>query len=210
MDAINSPWLKGWQLVEKVTIEEAACLLTGQNPRHDELSGEAEGIAVAIEQAISFGQLSPFEAWCFHPELVESFPVDVDSITPDMSVERRTTVCVSDLVEWCEKKGLGHCWQSPNPATKTEVLASLADFPPMLRLAVQAFQAVGADPAEGTGRSVKTVIKKWLELADPSLSAQAREHIATVANPRKNGGAPKSPQGKLSAQGVKVPAKKGG
>lgn len=62
-----------------------------------------------------------------------------------------------------------------------------------LRAAVEAFQAVSADPKTTAKQSPKAALLAWLEKNRPQITSNARKRIATVANWQPAGGAPKTP-----------------
>jgi hypothetical protein len=71
--------------------------------------------------------------------------------------------------------------------------ALLNKYPPKLRAAIEAFEAVYNDPTLTTSRHPKTALREWLESNRPDLSNEAKDQIATVANWKPSGGAPKTP-----------------
>lgn len=70
-----------------------------------------------------------------------------------------------------------------------------SSYPEELRVAIEAFEAVSSDPTATTGKSPKAALAEWLATNKPSLSEKARERIATVANWKREGGAPQTPTG---------------
>lgn len=68
-----------------------------------------------------------------------------------------------------------------------------SDYPPELRAAIEAFEAVSRDPAATAKQTPKAALAAWLAEYKPELSGNARDRIATVANWQPQGGAPKTP-----------------
>lgn len=78
--------------------------------------------------------------------------------------------------------------------TKAKDAESFASYPPELRIAIEAFEAVSTDASANS--SPKKAIRKWLDANKPGLTNEAKERIAIVANWKPTGGAPKTPEGK--------------
>jgi hypothetical protein len=90
-------------------------------------------------------------------------------------------------------KIVGHLRELAGVAAVPELRADSPTYTEELRAAIEAFDAVSADPALTAKSSPKAALFAWLEANKPELSANARERIATVANWQPAGGAPKTP-----------------
>jgi hypothetical protein len=64
---------------------------------------------------------------------------------------------------------------------------------PELQIALDAYRSLFAEDGFNPRLSVKNNLRKWLKAHYPDLGEKARERIVTVANTRKNGGAPRQP-----------------
>jgi hypothetical protein len=187
---------QAWFSAEILTIREAACILGWVEPaRHKDrqrlLPESAEAMLRMIERAILAGTLPYFAAWAWDDAGYDPGPVD--TITPHTSLMDQTTVRVADLARWCERKGIEHPFRVQAAAETKTPARDLAAYPRELRAAIEAFEAVYADPNLLRGRSPKTALAEWLENHKAELSASARDRIAIVANWQSEGGAPKTP-----------------
>jgi hypothetical protein len=81
---------------------------------------------------------------------------------------------------------------SEHDASRTAQVISDIPLPTELQAAVDAFRAVFANSAATRGTSPKIALRRWLDANRSSLSLNARERIATVANWQPIGGAPKT------------------
>lgn len=82
---------------------------------------------------------------------------------------------------------------SVNSESRLSFEQKIGAYPEELRVAIEAFEAVSADPSTST--APKRAILKWLDANKADLTKQAKERIAVVANWRPTGGAPKTPAG---------------
>lgn len=197
-DSFLNPYWDQWQHVEAVTITQAACLLTLNDPsRHSSgrvLPSEADAMATAIQQAILLRRLPPFAAWAYDPDYGQTVAVAGHDLSPHLNLLRDSTIRVSDLAAWCDSKGIQHCWSALSANDEHEKpTMDIGHYPGELRAAIEAFNAVSANPTAIAGRSPRTAIVEWLESHKPEIGANARERIATVANWQPAGGAPKTP-----------------
>lgn len=189
------PWLVGWKLVEALTIREAACILSHVDPapyRYGNriLPSEVDAMEAAIGQAILLGKLKPFAMWMYCP--LTSDVVPCEEASPHTNLDpQRTSVRVAELVEWADARSVPHCWQSAT--ARKDAGTDWTAYPPELRAAIEAFNAVHGNLRATAGKSPKKALEEWLTGNKPELSAGARERIATVANWQREGGAPKTP-----------------
>jgi hypothetical protein len=98
-------------------------------------------------------------------------------------------VSESALLAWCNETG------APIPPLLVHPYDddAVAGYPPKLRAAIEAFEAVSRDPAATATKSAKNALLAWLAEYKPELSINARDAVATVANWQPQGGAPKTP-----------------
>ncbi|GEM_PF-6823390 len=187
----------GWEHVEFVELRDAGCLLTNIDPRKNSrnrvIPSGAQTMIDALMQAIIVGSLRPFALYGIFGDEYEGYresPIlSKDELTPHTRLSDATTVKVADLAAWCDARAIAHPWQQ-EPQRKA--LATLA-YPDELRAAIEAFEAVHANPAATAKQTPKAALAAWLEQNKPELSANARERIATVANWQPQGGVPKTP-----------------
>jgi len=182
----------GWEHAEVVELLDAAHLLTATKPRPNVynhlLPANVAAMLQTLKQTILLGHLPVFAVWGWD-ENGDREPINVRDVTPHTALHSCTTLKVCDLVAWCDSRGIAHPWGM----TETRHAAVVTTYPDELRAAIEAFEAVHADPTLVRGRSPKTVLAEWLEKHKPELSGNARDRIATVANWQREGGAPKTP-----------------
>ncbi|AFC87384.1 hypothetical protein [Frateuria aurantia] len=91
----------------------------------------------------------------------------------------------------------GECEQPPGgehaPVAAEADTQDLTPLPDKLRIAIEAHQAIVADPSLVEGRSPKKAIMAWVGNNYPLLSGNAKELIAQIANPQPAGGSPPTP-----------------
>lgn len=183
-----------WRLTDPVSIGEASRLLAGLSPTstrvRDAMDGAANAYAAAMVRAVQSGRLhaaSPL-AWIpngYDGEFVACDPAD-DALCEG------TTVPVSELRRWADECGIAHRW--PAAGNEGESRApDLSRYPAEIRAAIEAFEAVSANPKATAGKSAKQALREWLAANKPELSGSAHDRIATVANWQQAGGAPKTP-----------------
>ena len=187
---------RAWRFADVLTVKEAACILGYEDPakytfNNNALPKEAEGMRLLLERAITQGNLRFAAAWeyfdgCNGPESTQT--VNAHTFLADC-----TTIRVSDLTTWCDSKGIEHPFAA-QPANNANAPTPIPQtYPDELRVAIEAFQAVSADPSATKTQTPKAALTAWLEKNKPELSANARERIATVANWQPQGGAPRTP-----------------
>lgn len=182
----------GWEHAEVVELIDAAHLLTAHKPKRDQYSrvlpADIHAMLNTLEQTILLRQLPVFAAWTWG-EYGAREPVAADQINPHTVLHSCTTVRTADLAAWCDARAIFHPWHNGRRA----IVEAVNPYPPELRAAIEAFNAVHGDPSTTAKRSPKAALTAWLKANKRDLSANARERIATVANWQPTGGAPKTP-----------------
>jgi len=191
---LRPEWLGPWQYAELISLRDAACVLTYNDPNKFEgnrvIPSDARTMGDVLGQSIIVGKLQPYALRGIFGDDFNGYneaPMNADELSPHTQLSEATTVKVSDLAAWCDSRGIAHPWGT----TKMQHAAAIATYPDELRAALEAFEAVYPTPLRG--RSPKGVLTEWLEKHKPELSAGARSRIATVANWQREGGAPKTP-----------------
>lgn len=189
-----------WEHVELVTVYQASRLLTNLEPEATGLDikqvRDANAMLEVLKQAVLIGTLPPFAAYT---RTDEGCLEEATEITSHMYLDDATKVRMKDVAKWCEEKRIPHPWQER--IELEEFMASPvqcpikrgSDYPPELRAAIDAFEAVRDNAKAQAGRSPRAAIAAWLKNNRSELSESARDRIATVANWQPNGGAPKTP-----------------
>lgn len=202
METKSDP-LAPWRGKQEFTITEAAHLCAGMPPGYsfkrvaERTPSESEQVAeiagwtqrlrdAAGELGIEVKHVP--EAWESRPNLFgeHSRRKVKDAHTKYGNVQR------ARLVEWLRGQG-------PLPAffNAESAAPGAIEFPNCsieLRAAIDAVLALNADPASLSGKSPKAALEAWLAAHKAeSLSKKARARIATLANWKPAGGAPKTP-----------------
>ena len=187
-----------WQTVEDLSLDEAAYLISGDDPaplRHSRKMPQAasgrwlQAMKISIQSrelpaaqvvVMGYGSLHDYK-------FIPAGAVGAG----DVLHTGLTRISVTDFIEWCMTARVPLPWPFHGRSTKT--VADEIDYPVELQAAINAFQSIRADPGAVAGRSVKGALLAWLLANAPELSANARERVATVANWQPTGGAPKTP-----------------
>ena len=184
-----------WRIVPALTLKQAALLFSLEDPRQADsnriLSAEAEPLRLALEMSIRSGELLAFEIVARDPftgELVGS--IDPGASLRGLYIDDETTVQTSELARWADARGIEHFWSTGAPRVAT-LSRDISGYPPELRAAIEAFEALSNEP--DAGRSPRQRLLAWLTDNVPELGVNARERVATVANWKPEGGAPKTP-----------------
>lgn len=194
-DECMRPGWNDWQHFEMVTLRQAACLLSFVDPLADAstsrfICDEARAKRELLLQAVKLGRIRAenfyVHNWDGNVFRTKDFTnLDVGDLSDS------TEIMTSELAAWCDTKEFLHPWVSQiAPELGCQTFGS---YPPELRAAIEAFDAVHHDPRATAGKSPKKALEEWLKANKPELSAGARERIATVANWQREGGAPKTP-----------------
>jgi len=197
-DATALDYWKIWEIVDPLSIQEAARLLAGLNPRPSTnridsnrgMAAKAEAYEVALIRAVQGGRLHSAVPLAWQANGYDQWPVACDPASDELCSE--TKIPVVDLVQWAHSCGLPHHWHV-NSSGLRQGTSDLSRYPDELRAAIEAFDAVRDTPKATAGKSAKQALAAWLEANKPELSANARDRIATVANWQQVGGAPKTP-----------------
>jgi len=101
----------------------------------------------------------------------------------------------NDLKVWCESKGYKPAFLFPEVRNTRSEATELLDpdsptYPLELHIALRAWEMVSAN--HSPKKSPKQKILAWLNAHYPDLSEEAKNRIATIANWKKQGGAPSS------------------
>jgi hypothetical protein len=186
---------RAWEATSVLTITEAACLIAGVDPLGwvNDIPNDAKAFETALARAyaeININLEPVGNPWVRTRDGAECLPYSITELTdgawePDAGL---TKVTRKSVQAWCKANGL----RFPGPQSEMPQHGK-ATYPEELRAAIEAFEAVHANPTLLRGRSPKTVLAEWLEQHQAGLSASARDRIATVANWQREGGAPKTP-----------------
>jgi hypothetical protein len=194
-DEFTRPGWNEWKHFEMVTIRQAACLLSFVDPLVDASNSrwivtEAKAKRELLLQAVKLGRIRAknlfihdWNGGVFRTKDLAN--LDVGDLSDS------TEVMTSELAAWCDTKAFLHPWVGQIALALG--CQTFGSYPPELRAAIEAFDAVHSDPCATAGKSPKKALEEWLRVNKPDLSAGARERIATVANWQREGGAPKTP-----------------
>lgn len=141
-------------------------------------------------------------------EGLRQWQIDALEVLPRLMQEDGTAGQERPLLQWFRwanahpeidlpllKKRAGRILRAMEANTQTVDAPMSCETPyhaPELRIALEAWQAVSANPP--SGKAVKKALEEWLDRHHPGLSKDARGRIAMVANWNKRGGA--TPAGK--------------
>jgi hypothetical protein len=206
-----------WRYVHILTIYQIALLMEGYNPSEfggvshynwqPKVREEIAAISTALRNAIDDESLS-LHRKVYH----DGFGGDIDY---ELSL-----VHVDDLQDWMRRINLHDSFFRPAKQAP-DIEYPLGDFyAPKLAAAIAAWKAVTADPRLLRGKSPKKALEAWLREnaarydllnKDGSPNATGIEEIAKVANWKRTGGAPATPEsdepslgfGKTSGGGFK-------
>lgn len=179
--------LKGWAYVEILTVVEASFLAAGYYPGDPDGARAAYPFQLAMCMAIQRGEIETVQAY------TREFTGELAPALPGESVDAEwTKVSFQCAAQYFGSKGEWPFSKAPVVGEEAKPVEGRA-LPNELQAALEAFRAVSNDPEALRGRSVKAALLSWLEVNKPGLSVLARERIATVANWRPSGGAPRTP-----------------
>lgn len=184
-----------WRLVDPVSIREATRLLATLDPkpwsnRTDKdrrAAAKAEAWETALIRSVQSGSVRAAAPLAYNSY---GYPEPCDASDPELG--SATTVPVADVVRWADECGIPHQWPRTSPEDARHA-TDLSHYPAELRAAIEAFNAVHANPRATVGKTPKQALRKWLDANKDELSGEARERISMVANWQPGGGAPKTP-----------------
>lgn len=188
-------WLL-WRIVDPLSIREAARLLAGLNPKPSsnridsdrEKAAKADAYGIALIRAVQSGRVESVSSLAWDGSYGDTGICDYT----DEGLCDATTIHVAELAHWAHRCGISHHWPTDSREHGKGEL-DLSRYPPELRAAIEAFEAVHVDPKATAGKSAKQALREWLDANKPELSGEARGRLSTVANWQKDGGAPKTP-----------------
>lgn len=188
-------WLL-WRIVDPLSIREAARLLAGLNPKPSsnridsdrEKAAKADAYGMALIRAVQSGRVESVNSLAWDGSYGDTGICDYT----DEGLCDATTIHVTELAHWAHCCGISHHWTA-GTGGQQQPARDLSVYPAELRAAIEAFEAVHADPKATAGKSAKQALREWLDANKPELSGEARGRLSTVANWQKDGGAPKTP-----------------
>lgn len=182
-----------WEAISKMptfTLRQASCVIANILPtKHigkTTLPPLAESYLGLLRRAVKIKALPTIELWIQGYGIGLS-QVDPTRITASDIVSDSTLVEKSAIREWCRQNF------KPWPFSDDTKVSPISNFPPELRAAIDAFEAVSRDQNATKRNSPKGALRAWLDTNRTDLSEGARDRIATVANWQPKGGAPKTP-----------------
>jgi hypothetical protein len=199
-EPLNNP-LQHWYLCQEYTIVEAALLIAGHDPGTYE---DVEQLARAEQPrgytAAKNALVQRLFTWEFGKR------VSLKGASEDQIDVHRSIVYFWSVRDWLAKEGktTGFFFekeQVPSAGVPDYLNQNHPRYAPELAAAVKAWEAVREDEAEKSTRSPKAMLWDWLErhaekfeltLPDGKLNRSGIERVSTVANWRREGGAPKT------------------
>ena len=192
-----------WRLCDELNVIQAALLFLGRDPSDLQYSVESslskrpegyEAIRTAIANAVIGNRLPAMIRYREIPTSFEEKP-DIDW--------HATTFLVEDLKAWLKSRGVESGFFFSGTSDAPAYLNAFGDsYAPKLAAAVEAWNAVNADPSLRKSKTVKQALMVWLRLHAPSFgltkedgspNEQGIEEVAKIANWDPKGGAPKTP-----------------
>lgn len=200
-------WMDNWLLVDVLTISEAASLLCGEHPTYDHSTNRsinALAMEKAITVAITMGRITPLVAYTLSDWRDEDVhEIEVEKIDFRTSLANCTRIDIQELAAWAESKGRRHCWEGmfeqgltePEPVLDEQSgdVVQTEALPRELQVALDAFRAIHGNEEALSARSPRAALSEWIKQNHPGVGSEARNRIATVANWKPKGGAPKTP-----------------
>lgn len=196
-DDFPQPGWNAWRAASLVTIRQAACLLSNEDPQAhtgsqlEKLPAQAQTMSHLIAYAILAGELVPYA--CFVRRGEEGF-LPTNEVARHDVLGDSTTILTAELASWCNSKNLPHPWVLNAAARGSASHSAQNNYPLELRAAIGAFEAVRNDQNATAGQTPKQALLKWLR-TNTNLGKEARERVAIVANWQPSGGAPRTPGG---------------
>ena len=203
-----------WRLCDELSVVQAALLIIGLDPEeypyvmnweeHKRPENFSAALA-ALSHAILGGRLPATIREVAQPnwealEIIAEAEYDYDTDEPDW---QKTTILVEDLKVWLKGRGVKTGFFFPQATDTPDYLdSSHKNYAPKLSAAIEAWQAVNADPNLMKGKTVKQALLKWLRKNadqfgltkdDGNPNEQGIEEIAKISNWDIKGGAPKTP-----------------
>ncbi len=187
----DSGYWSTWGVVSTLTIKQAAWLLCNQDPDNTDqpnmpTPSGVKAIRIALLESLANGELVPlrhYENCGYGPVLVNSKREEAD--------ESSTEVRTEELTRWADMKQLRHGWR--NYMAHGIEGFDPSRYPPEIRTAIEAHDAVRYDEKALAGKSPKKALLTWLKSNHSNLSTEAQNRIATMSNWDPQGGAPKTP-----------------
>ena len=182
-----------WAQVPAITVYELAVLLTGEDPRSEELDRDWSQNFDRVERAAVSEVL---------PLLPDPYS-DCAKRYPRLPAIAGRYIRRVDIVEWARSAvpWLAECLSAPEDPVSSEAREPALwldrkhpHYSEAVVVVIKAWNAVCGPGEPLVGRSAKTKIRKYIDDNFPQLSAEARKRISVVVNPdtAKKGGAPKS------------------
>jgi len=188
-----------WRLCDEVSVVQAALLIVGEDPSQiqdcvDSNSAQNrpagyDAVVTALVNAIFAKRL---------PAKIGYTGEDEEQIS-----WHGTTITVENLKAWLKSKGIATGFFFPTERPGPDYLSDAnPNYSPKLAAAIEAWQAVSADPELRRGRSVKQALNVWLRQhanefgltkEDGNPNEQGIEDVSKIANWDTKGGAPKTP-----------------
>lgn len=200
-----------WRLCDELSVVQAALLIVGVDPgefpyvmnwqEHERPENFAAALA-ALSHAILGGRLPATILTAVETkwDSVAEASYDDDTDKPDW---QKTTILVEDLKGWLQGRGFKTGFFFPQAKDAPDYLDKThKNYAPKLAAAIEAWEAVNANPDLIKGKTVKQALLKWLRKNadrfgltkdDGNPNEQGIEEIAKISNWDSKGGAPKTP-----------------
>lgn len=113
MDVEKPDYWRKWRVVEYLTLNQAAAMLSGTDPASAvDWSWDSEGVAImeALKQSLILGKLKPFKLFEWDGAGYDAWLKPVAEIAADTVIAQESTVLIPDLAAWADSKGIPHHW----------------------------------------------------------------------------------------------------
>jgi len=200
-----------WRLCDELSVIQAALLMLGIDPQqhpyvmnwkeHERPENFSAALA-ALSHAIQGGRLPATIRTTVEKGWDSTIEAEYEYKTDD-PYWQKTTILVEDLKVWLRGRGFKTGFFFPQATDAPDYLdPTHKNYAPKLSAAIEAWQAVNADPDLMKGKTVKQALLKWLRKNadqfgltkdDGNPNEQGIEEIAKISNWAIKGGAPKTP-----------------
>jgi hypothetical protein len=191
-----------WRLCDELSVVQAALLIVGEDPSQfqDYIDTQHFSNRPSGYDAAKAALINAIRGKRLPAKVIDAVDERGDSLGTNW---HSTTVAVEDLRTWLKSRGFEGGFFFPLPKAGPDYLShDHANYSAKLAAAIQAWNAISANPELRRGRSVKQALAIWLRQhanefgltkEDGYPNEQGIEDVAKIANWDTKGGAPKTP-----------------